>query len=84
MSFAEDRLKICSTCPYNSDGTCVLCGCELAIKVTKESESCPHVPPKWDTADKHVVKNTVAPAGASGGPSQAVDAPGCIPCHQHR
>lgn len=30
---ANERLAICSGCPYNKDGICELCGCILKAKV---------------------------------------------------
>lgn len=45
MSFIDDRLKICSTCPERSPGqmftTCRACGCVLELKVLSPWARCP-------------------------------------------
>ena len=37
----NERLKICSTCGRNSQGTCLACGCYCIIRSMKKSEHCP-------------------------------------------
>ena len=44
---SEGRMLICSTCPYNVDNICILCGCDLLYKVEQLEESCPLTPPNW-------------------------------------
>lgn len=41
------RLSICKNCDFYQDGSCKQCGCNLNVKVTWASESCPIG--KWTT-----------------------------------
>jgi hypothetical protein len=43
----ERRLSICKSCSQNHGGSCLKCGCILAIKCGMATESCPLDPPKW-------------------------------------
>lgn len=38
---AEERLKICKSCDLFKNGSCSLCGCNMAIKVKLKSSKCP-------------------------------------------
>ncbi len=35
------RLQICETCPFNKEGQCSQCGCNLRLKASFASEDCP-------------------------------------------
>ena len=39
----SNRLKVCSACPFRSEGTwvCEKCGCHLSLKASWKSENCP-------------------------------------------
>jgi hypothetical protein len=41
----NERLKICSACDRNSQGTCLACGCYCIIRSLKRSARCPKK--KW-------------------------------------
>ena len=43
---AEERKKICETCPLNQGGICSGCGCVIALKVYSDNNSCPEH--KWN------------------------------------
>lgn len=77
---AEERLKICETCEFNSvfhvtlrpDRHCIICGCTLVAKVKCLSCDCPHSPPKWrevltEEEEEHYEEN-VATEDSFGGP----------------
>lgn len=42
---AAERLAICRACDKFRDGTCRLCGCNMAVKVTWREQRCPEG--KW-------------------------------------
>ncbi len=48
----EARLAICRPCDQYDEGSCKICGCNLAIKASWADMSCPLDPPKW-AAVKH-------------------------------
>lgn len=37
----QKRVQICSSCPYNKENLCELCGCDLIKKVRYKKEKCP-------------------------------------------
>ncbi len=41
----EERLKICDTCPFRSNNTCLKCGCQLSFKAKGNAFHCPEK--KW-------------------------------------
>ena len=43
----EARLVICRECPYDNNGTCGVCGCDLKLKTKWAEQACPLSPPKW-------------------------------------
>lgn len=83
--FIEYRLEICGRCPYNLDGECCLCGCNLEIKTADPNEKCPHTPLRWNTQANSVKKEEVqsAPVDLGGGGASITgrsSATPCIPC----
>lgn len=49
-ALAEQRLKICSTCPDLHHGTtCRHCGCLVEIRVHLATKSCPAPSPRWSS-----------------------------------
>lgn len=46
-NFVEARLAICNSCPFNVEGSCAYCGCDVATKVLDPEETCPAVPSRW-------------------------------------
>lgn len=87
--FAQDRLKICSDCPYNFDGICGICGCELATKVKSPTESCPHHPSRWGPHSEPKVYKQPPQMRIAGqeqmSAPQPVKSNECIPCNnKHR
>lgn len=42
----RERLKICNSCEFNSNGDCDICGCIIRKKAWWKSEDCPKN--KWD------------------------------------
>lgn len=85
MSFAEERLSICSSCPYQEDMVCILCGCDLHIKTQNPDEKCPHTPVKWDTQANSYKKPEAQSApvdlGTGGASITGRSSPTpCIPC----
>lgn len=43
------RLAVCATCPARRDGSCTLCGCNLAVKASWRDQDCPRG--LWPGAD---------------------------------
>jgi hypothetical protein len=88
--FSVERMSICNSCPYNIDGQCILCGCELEIKVKNPEESCPHIPQFWGQYQEQKAKkeepqmriNYESPPQFNGQASQQSNT--CIPCNKHR
>jgi hypothetical protein len=37
----NSRIEICKTCEHNYTGHCLLCGCNLLIKLRFNTEKCP-------------------------------------------
>lgn len=82
---SDSRMSICGTCPYNADGVCILCGCELAVKTVDPNEKCPHTPAKWDTQansfKKEEVQSTPVDLGGGGASITGRSSPtSCVPC----
>lgn len=45
---SKQRMKVCRNCPkFNSDGSCSICGCDMAAKTRLPQEQCPDKKPKW-------------------------------------
>jgi len=38
---AEDRLKICKSCPHRQESRCGVCGCNLDAKTRSPETNCP-------------------------------------------
>lgn len=77
-------MLICSTCPYNVDNICILCGCDLLYKVEQLEEFCPLTPPNWLAQSQiPVVKpelESVPVQMAIGGSTAPRQSTPCLPC----
>ena len=69
---AKARLALCNTCPFNVEGTCALCGCNIAEKVEKIEESCPNTPKMWHTGTGSII--------TSNNTAERINSTVCIPC----
>lgn len=54
----DRRMAICRSCErFNHEKqTCLLCGCNMRIKVGIPTMSCPDTPPKWRSVDLAIAK----------------------------
>ena len=68
---AKARLVLCNSCPFNVEGTCALCGCNIEEKVNKIEESCPNTPKMWHSGVGGVIGSYVA---------DKINSTVCIPC----
>lgn len=78
--FVVSRLSTCNTCPYNIEGTCILCGCEIAKKAQDPEAICPHVPKKWGADTPSKPERVSTPISLASGGSSAPAGGVCIPC----
>ena len=86
--FSQDRMNICSSCPYNLDTICILCGCNIEVKTKDPGETCPHTPSFWGAfVEAKLRKQSTQIKIAEQAPSAAPQfnkSNECIPCNKHR
>ena len=80
-NFAEERLAICNSCPYNEEGSCLLCGCSVSEKVEKPDELCPLLPPKWSAEAAEIEKGAESTGQITAQPTPPPRTV-CIPCNR--
>lgn len=80
-NFAEERLAICNSCPYNEDGSCILCGCPVSEKVEKSEEKCPLLPAKWGAEAAGMEKGAESTGQITAQPTPPPRTV-CIPCNR--
>jgi len=79
--YAAERMSICNNCPYKEEGVCILCGCDLEIKVQNSGESCPHTPAFWGAVSEPKVYKQPAQIRIAGQVPKPDQQPNeCIPC----
>ena len=83
--FSQDRMNICSSCPYNLDTICILCGCNIEVKTKDPGESCPHTPQFWGPyVEAKAYKQPPQIKIAEQTQKSAPQSNECIPCNKHR
>lgn len=83
-NFAEERLAICNSCPYNEEGSCILCGCSVSEKVEKPDELCPLLPARWGKVDLSIPETQKGTESTGQITAQPTPPPRtvCIPCNR--
>ncbi len=81
-NFAEERLAICNSCPYNEDGSCILCGCDIVEKTANPNEFCPLLPTKWDKAVSVETEKGAESTGQITAQPTPPPRTVCIPCNR--
>ena len=84
LNFVDERLAICNNCEYNVDTDCILCGCNIPIKVLDPEEFCPLTPPKWGKQSQVVIPKPEIESAPAQVPTLESTAPQqravCLPC----
>ena len=68
----DARMKICNSCEFLVEKTCIFCGCEPQVFALDPNEKCRAVPSRWPSAVSQ-------PTGA-----EIINRGVCVPCQKNR
>lgn len=67
----EARMKICNSCEFFVENSCVFCGCEPAVFAQDPNEKCRTTPERW-------------PAQVNPSVAETINKTICVPCQKNK